>query len=173
MLSHEEVINQLDNETVSYAVDLGVSYYFTDIFHVSIEVEIAHYETAIAWLKDLVYGADFNKDRYISDKKNYLYFMTYLFFNRLQVVLAKIQQSLPERKRDGEAVLESLWNSLMFDDSSTSRAGGVLPQAEFIPKLLKSLQESPDEVIADFEEIRKYSKLTAVLFKTRPIYFSI
>ena len=69
MLSHEEVINQLDNETVSYEVDLGVSYYFTDIFRVSIEVEIAHYETAIAWLKDLVYGADFDKDRYISDKK--------------------------------------------------------------------------------------------------------
>jgi hypothetical protein len=50
----------------------------------------------------------------------------------------------------------------MFDDSSTFRAGGALPQAEFIPKLLKSLQESPSEVIADFEEIRKYSKLTAV-----------
>jgi hypothetical protein len=69
MLSHEEVINQLDNETVSYEVDLGVSYYFTDILCVSIEVEIAHYETAIAWLKDLVDGADFNKDRYISVKK--------------------------------------------------------------------------------------------------------
>ena len=97
--------------------------------------------------------------------------MTYLFCNRLQVVLAKIHQSLPERKREGEAVLESLWNSLILDDSSTSRAGGVLPQAEFIPKLLKSLQESPSEVIADFEEIRKYSKLTDVLFKTRPLFF--
>jgi hypothetical protein len=62
-------------------------------------------------------------------------------------------------KRDGETVLESLWDSLMFDDSSTSRAGGALPQAEFIPNLLKSLQESPTDVIADFEEIRKYSKL--------------
>jgi hypothetical protein len=51
----------------------------------------------------------------------------------------------------------------MFDDSSTSRAGSALFQAEFIPELLKSLQESPDEVIANFEEIRKYSKLTAVL----------
>jgi hypothetical protein len=63
MLSHEEVVNQLDNETASYNVELGVSNYFTDIFHVSIEVEIAHYETAIAWLKDLVYGADFNRNR--------------------------------------------------------------------------------------------------------------
>ena len=53
----------------------------------------------------------------------------------------------------------------MFGENSTSRAGGALLQAEFIPKILKSLQESPSEVIADFEEIRKYSKLTAVLSK--------
>jgi hypothetical protein len=72
MLSHEEVVNQLDNETVSYTVGLGVSNLFTDIFRVSIKVEIAHYETAIAWLKDLVYGADFNRDRYIYDPKNTL-----------------------------------------------------------------------------------------------------
>ena len=76
MLSHEEVINQLDNETVSYVADLGVSYRFTDIFRVSIEVEIAHYETAIAWLKDLVYGADFNKDRYVPDKKLSILWLT-------------------------------------------------------------------------------------------------
>ena len=68
MLSHEEVVNQLDNETVSYAVGLGVLNSFTDIFRVSIKVEIAHYETAIAWLKDLVYGAEFDKDRYIYNK---------------------------------------------------------------------------------------------------------
>ena len=165
MLSHEEVINQLDNETVSYDVELGVSNCFTDIFRVSIKVEIANYETAIAWLKDLVYGAEFNRDRYISDKK-IICFMTYLFYNRLQVVLAKIQQSLPERKRNGRTVLGSLWSSLIFDEGSTSRAGGALPQSEFIPKLLKSLQKSPSEVIADFEEIRKYSKLTAVPTKT-------
>ena len=59
-------------------------------------------------------------------------------------------------------MLGSLCDSLLYDDSSTARAGGVLPQSEFIPKLSKSLQESPSEVIADFEEIRKYSKLITV-----------
>ena len=77
MLSHEEVVNQLDNETVSYSVGLGVMNFFTDIFRVSIKVEIAHYETAIAWMKDLVYGAEFDKDRYIYEKKK-SFFMTYL-----------------------------------------------------------------------------------------------
>jgi hypothetical protein len=69
MLSHEEVVNQLDNETVSYSVGLGLLNSFADLFLVSIKVETAHYETAIAWMKDLVYGAEFNKDRYIYDKK--------------------------------------------------------------------------------------------------------
>ena len=67
MLSHEEleVINQPHNKTVSYVISLRVwpGNYFTDIFCVSIEVEIAHYETATAWLKDLMYVADFSKDR--------------------------------------------------------------------------------------------------------------
>jgi hypothetical protein len=52
---------QLDNETVAYVVGLGVSNGFTDIFRVSIEVEIARYKTAIDWLKDLVNGAEFNR----------------------------------------------------------------------------------------------------------------
>ena len=100
----------------------------------------------------------------ISPTKNYLYFDLSIF--RLQVVVAKEQQSIPEGKRNGWTVLGSLWDNLMFDDSSTSRAGGVLSQAEFIPRLSKSLQESPSEVIADFEEIRRYSKLTAVFSDT-------
>ena len=93
----------------------------------------------------------------------------------MQVVLAKIQQSLPQLKRSGGQVLGSLCDSLLYDDGSTSRAGGILSQVEFIPKLSKSLQESPSEVIADFEEIRKYSTLTPVFsgdVQTRYIYYS-
>lgn len=62
-LSHEEVINQLDNETVSYEIGFGISNAFTDTFRVSIKVETALYENAVAWLKDLVYGSEFDKER--------------------------------------------------------------------------------------------------------------
>ncbi|PPQ88654.1 hypothetical protein CVT25_010230 [Psilocybe cyanescens] len=136
-LSHEEVINQLDNETVSYEVELGISNSFSDMVRVTIKVETALYEKAVAWMKDLIYGAEFDKDR-------------------LQVVLAKIQQTLPEMKRDGNNVLSSLWSTLLYAENSTSSHTGVLPQAELIPKLVKALQETPKDVIADFEEIRKH-----------------
>ncbi|KAF5377430.1 hypothetical protein D9615_005325 [Tricholomella constricta] len=136
-LTHEDVVNRLDNETVSYDVALGISNSFTDTFRASIKVETALYETAIAWLKDLIYGAEFDEDR-------------------LQIVIAKIQQSLPELRRDGNNVLGSVWADLVYNEDSTSRAGGILPQMDFLPKLAKQLQDNPAQVIADFEEIRKY-----------------
>ncbi|THV04852.1 hypothetical protein K435DRAFT_774162 [Dendrothele bispora CBS 962.96] len=136
-LTHEEVINKLDDETVSYEIGLGIANSFAETLRVSIKVETAAYETAIAWLKDLIYGSEFTKER-------------------LQVTVAKIQQSLPELKRDGNTVLGSLWADLLYSEASTSRAGGVLPQIDFIPKLAKQLQEEPDQVLSDFEEIRKH-----------------
>ncbi|KAF9270307.1 hypothetical protein L218DRAFT_952466 [Marasmius fiardii PR-910] len=136
-LTHEEVINKLDDETVSYEVGLGISNAFSQTFRVSIKVEADAYETAIAWLRDLIYGAEFNRER-------------------LQVTVAKIQQSLPELKRDGNTVLGSVWADLLYDESSTSRAGGLMEQVDFIPTLAKQLQDAPEQVISDFEEIRKY-----------------
>lgn len=62
-LTHEEVINQLDDETVSYEVGLGLADSFTETLRVSIRVETGKYETAIAWLRDLVYSSQFDQER--------------------------------------------------------------------------------------------------------------
>lgn len=74
---------------------------------------------------------------------------------RLLVSAAKLAQSLPELKRDGSNVLSSVWAETLFDKSSTSLAGAILSQAEFVPRLIQDLQESPDQVIGAFEELRK------------------
>jgi Zn-dependent M16 (insulinase) family peptidase len=66
-----------------------------------------------------------------------------------------MQQSIPEMKRDGSVVASSVWGELLYSENSTSRVASVLSQSEFIPKLVKQLQESPDQVVADFNEIRK------------------
>ena len=48
-LTYEEVINRLDSETVSYEPSLGVGDQFCEVLRVSLKVEIAQYETAVAW----------------------------------------------------------------------------------------------------------------------------
>ncbi|KZT05962.1 uncharacterized protein LAESUDRAFT_701454 [Laetiporus sulphureus 93-53] len=136
-LTHEQVVNKLDDDTVSYDVGLGVGAAFNEMMRVSIKVESAMYESAIAWLRDLLYGSEFDKDR-------------------LQITIAKIQQALPELKRDGDNVLASVSSEMLYSEDSTSRSGSILPQIEFIPRLAQQLQDSPEEVIKDFEEIRRH-----------------
>ena len=62
-LSHEQVVNKLDDETVAYAAELGVSNSFEELLRVAIKVEKDQYETAVLWLKDLFYGSEFDKER--------------------------------------------------------------------------------------------------------------
>ncbi|KAI0348495.1 hypothetical protein BDW22DRAFT_1404375 [Trametopsis cervina] len=138
-LGHEEVVNQLDKDTVSYDAAMGGSGAFSEVLRISIKVERTNYDTAVSWLKDLIYGIQFDRER-------------------LQVAAAKMQQSLPEMKRDGSTVLTSVNADLLYGENSTGRAGGLLAQVEFVPQLIQKLSDSPDEVIAAFEEFRSYLK---------------
>ncbi|KAF8507185.1 Metalloenzyme, LuxS/M16 peptidase-like protein [Russula emetica] len=136
-LSHEEVVDQLDEQTVFYEVNLGTSGMFTETLGVAIRVEVAKYELAVAWLRDLLYGSEFTKER-------------------LQIIVAQIQQALPGLKRDGSTVLSAVTTELLHDESSTTRAGGVLIQSDFNRSLSEKIQEAPEEVIKDFESLRQY-----------------
>ena len=69
--------------------------------------------------------------------------------------IAKLQQSLPEMKRDGDTVLNSVSSELLYEETYVPRMGSVVPMIDFIPKLAQQLQESPAEVINDLEEIRR------------------
>ena len=87
----------------------------------------------------------------------------YLTFNRLQVTVAKIQQNLPELKRDGNNVMASQATDLLYAASSTNRASTVLTMMDFIPRLTKELQDKPEETLKIFEEIRGHCEMCVLL----------
>ncbi|GJJ09486.1 hypothetical protein Clacol_003709 [Clathrus columnatus] len=135
MLSHEDVINRLENETVSYEISLGLDGYFSQYVRVSINVEASKYDIALRWLHDLIYGSIFDKDR-------------------IQITAAKVQQSLPELKRDGNTVVSSLFGRMQYSSSSTVQAASILNQLEFISRLMQKLKSAPETVIQDLETFR-------------------
>jgi hypothetical protein len=71
-------------------------------------------------------------------------------------VIAKAQQFLPEWKRSPDEVLDAVAEDALFDETSSTRACGLLAQLNFIPKIAKELQNDPESVLRQFEEIRKY-----------------
>ena len=62
-------------------------------------------------------------------------------------------------KRDGDTVLNSVNAELLYDETSMTRMGSVVPLIDFVPKLSQQLQESPAEVVKDLEEIRRYGEI--------------
>ncbi len=84
---------------------------FTETLRVTIRVEVAKYELAVAWLR-----------------------------------------------RDGSTVLSAVTTELLHDESSTTRAGGVLIQSDFNRGLSEKIHETPEEVIKEFESLRQYSE---------------
>ncbi|KAG1851034.1 hypothetical protein DFJ58DRAFT_886705 [Suillus subalutaceus] len=131
---------KLDGGTISYGAVHSISNRFSKTTHISFKVETSQCELAIAWLHDLIYKFDIRQGKC-----------------RFQISGAKLVQSLLELKCDGNNVLFSVWAGMLYDKSSASLAGTILPQTEFVLKLIQNLQEYSDTVVADFEELpRKY-----------------
>ena len=64
-MTHEEVINNLETETVSYEANLGLNGYFGELVRISLKVEVAQYDKAVSWLSDLMFRSEFDTKRYL------------------------------------------------------------------------------------------------------------
>ncbi|KAG8786710.1 hypothetical protein FRC15_010850 [Serendipita sp. 397] len=135
-LNHEEVINALNKDTVAYDSGLGIDSKFSELLRMSIKVESTKYDLAVSWLRDVLFQSEFTKER-------------------LEVTLAKVQQSLPELKRDGNTVSKSVFNELMFDKSLTSISGGLLALMDWVPRVAAEVKEKPEFVIEQLKKVRE------------------
>jgi Zn-dependent M16 (insulinase) family peptidase len=62
-LSYEEVTARLEEETVGFLAELGVTNGFFELIHVIIHAENEKYETIVRWLYDIIYGSEFDLQR--------------------------------------------------------------------------------------------------------------
>ena len=84
----------------------------------------------------------------------------YLFLpcdaNRIAIVVAKLVQDLPRRKRSGNAIASTTASSMGFDQSkSTSTATGLFNNLTFLPSVAEERKSNPESVIAKLQKLRK------------------
>ncbi|WWC62849.1 uncharacterized protein I303_105447 [Kwoniella dejecticola CBS 10117] len=138
VLSHEEVVNQLNDLTVSQQTHFEFRGNFAEVLCVSLKVQTQQCEEAVAWIRDLVTGAIFTQDR-------------------LSVIVARLLQELPQEKRDGATIAVAWANKLTYDESkSTSQHCDTLQRLDFIPKAAELLEKEPETVINALEELRRH-----------------
>ncbi|CAG8657149.1 528_t:CDS:10, partial [Cetraspora pellucida] len=80
-LTFEQVVNELNKDTVSYEHNLGIKGY-EGMICFSVKVEAAKYATGIQWLRDLLWNTEFTVER-------------------LKICASKLLNDIPQAKREG------------------------------------------------------------------------
>lgn len=137
-LSFEQVVQQLDAETVAYNANFGSG--LSEQIEFSIKVEKGKYEFAIQWLRDLLFGSDFD-------------------VGRLRIIASKLNTDLASDKRDGDGVSTAVYLDMIYDATrSSTSAVNMLTRLNTAPKLVQRLQSEPEKVVHEMQTLRKACK---------------
>ena len=105
LIPYEDVIEQLNNDTVSFSSSLGLGSKplfkcgpYSHTISVMLQVEIAKYETGIEWLRDILYNTVFSVDR-------------------LKIIAAKMNNAVAQAKRCGRDVVAYAMRGLRYVQS--------------------------------------------------------
>ncbi|KAL3870529.1 hypothetical protein ACJMK2_038583 [Sinanodonta woodiana] len=133
LISHEEVIEQLQADTLVTEASLGIQgehfslVYFPHIVQVFLKVELEKYEKGVAWLKDLLYNIKFTAER-------------------LKIVAKRLTNDIAEYKNKGYAVIRTLLNSIIFSNECNYVISSMLKQQTFLEQILKQVDKEPEVV---------------------------
>ncbi|GAA5981276.1 hypothetical protein JCM10908_004049 [Rhodotorula pacifica] len=133
-LTYEEVVKELDAETLSYSISLNAP--LQEGVTVKIKVAKEKYELAIGWLHSLLYHSRFTPER-------------------LKIAATKALQGLPSEKRDGSEVSYNAYRKMISEEFSANITLNLLNRAEFYPAFLERLKNDPDAVVKQFEAFRR------------------
>ncbi|BGP04467.1 hypothetical protein JCM10049v2_000268 [Rhodotorula toruloides] len=133
-LDFEEVVKQLDAETLSYSININSP--LQEAVTLRLKVSKDKYTTAIAWLSDLLYNSSFSTER-------------------LKISATKALQAIPSEKRDGSEVSYAAYRKMISEEVSNNVALNLLNREQFLPAFLERLKAEPDAVIKQFEAFRQ------------------
>lgn len=133
-LSFEQVVVDLEKDTVGYW--MCPSYGNPESLSITLQVEVDKYHAAISWLKELTWNSIFAVDRLVA-------------------ITSKLLAGVPEEKRCGEGMVETIGIMTHLGERSISRAHTALVKGRYLKQVKKLLVTKPAEVVQYMEEIRK------------------
>ncbi|XP_067661811.1 uncharacterized protein C05D11.1-like [Haliotis asinina] len=141
LVSHEEVIAQLEADTLSSSVGLGVRGgkfscgSFPQVASVELKVEEDRYNQGVTWLKELLYQTQFTADR-------------------LKIIVNRMTNDIAAYKRSGYRVIRTVINEILYKKNCNSVVASIIRQQNFLTQLSKTLETDPNKVLKDIESLR-------------------
>ena len=135
-LEHEEVVTQIEKDTISTGISTGSYVDMPEGIRIKLQVEPEKYETAIKWLRTLLWDSIFDK-------------------KRIGITVGRMRSNIPDEKRQGKYMVTSVKNMIELAPESMGRASDTLVKSKYLKRIEALLKEDPEEVIRQFEEFRQ------------------
>ncbi|MBW0482004.1 hypothetical protein O181_021719 [Austropuccinia psidii MF-1] len=133
-LSFEEFTRTLNTQTMEYHIDLGLP--ISQTIRVHMKVEKSKYAIAVALLRDLLWGSEFDLDRII-------------FTTR------KAMRNIHLYKRNGGEVLKALYENMIYSSNLSPLSSlNPLNQESSLAVMLTRLKSEPQNVLKQMEQLR-------------------
>lgn len=133
-IGFEQVIMELDRDTVGYGIESGQAIGSPEVITIKMQVEVGKYQTAIQWLRDLMYSSIFD-------------------INKVKSLVARLLADIPDEKRDGEDMLLAAELMVGTAPSSITRACNTLVGAVYLKHVKHLLRKNPEVIINQLKDI--------------------
>ncbi|KAF5875490.1 putative peptidase m16 inactive domain-containing protein [Botrytis fragariae] len=132
----EQVVTELEHDTIRYEMRGGSSLGDAEGLMIQFRVEREKYETAIEWIRTMMFDGIFDA-------------------TRLSTAVTKILADIPDNKRDGNGMLYTADGMLHMSNESSMKARTTLVKSVYMKRLKKLLKKEPETVIGWLEALRK------------------
>ena len=122
ILSYEQVISQLKDETLETKVTLGLSGACPDLIDIMIKCRAKDYAKAVEWFNHVLFDMIFDE-------------------SRIKVLLENYLDSIVELKRDGPMMLESITNRNLYSERSLKKSIDPLYAESILEDVLEDIEK--------------------------------
>ena len=134
IVDFEQVIMDLERDTVGYEIDSGQKIGNSEIIMVRLQVEVEKYKATIQWFKDLMFSSIFDVER-------------------IKATTTKMLADIPEEKRDGSNMISAVEMMVDTAPSSISRACCTLTTAIYLKRVKSILEKNPEVILNQLKQI--------------------
>ena len=133
-IGFEQVIMELERDTVGYEIDSGQAIGSPEVITIKLQVEVEKYQTAIQWLRDLMYSSIFDLDR-------------------VKAITSRLLADIPDEKRDGSDMRLAAELMVGTAPSSITRACSTLVGAVYLKRVKNLVKKDPEAIINQLKDI--------------------
>ena len=134
-IGFEQMIMELERDTVGYSMESGQAMGNPETITIKVQVEVEKYQTAIQWLRDLIFSSIFD-------------------VKRIRSITKRMLAEVPDEKRGGEDMTYAVELMVGTARSSITRACSTLVAAVYLKRVTRLLKQNPDAILDKLADIR-------------------